>query len=146
MKAKRTTRHRNRIPVHNEKLHTLARSLRKQSTLGEVLLWRQLRGRQLGVQFHRQVPILEYIVDFYCHELELAVEVDGASHAVADVGVRDERRQREIEDYGITVLRFDDRDVRRDPVHVANSIKLWIDNCRDGVAEGPEENHPPSRG
>ena len=123
-------RYRNRIPAHNEDLHARARVLRKQSTMGEILLWKHLRRRQLGVQFHRQVPILNYIVDFYCHELELVVEVDGATHRLPDAGIRDEIRQREIEQAGITVLRFDDRDVRRDPAAVAESLWKWIEEHR----------------
>jgi very-short-patch-repair endonuclease len=54
--------------------------LRKNGTLSEVLLWKKIKGKALGVEFHRQVPLLEHIVDFYCHELGLAIEIDGASH------------------------------------------------------------------
>jgi hypothetical protein len=44
------------------------------------LLWRQIKGQTLKYEFHRQVPIDEFIVDFYCHELKLAIEIDGDSH------------------------------------------------------------------
>jgi len=70
----------NKIIPYNPKLKALARQLRKNSTLSEVLLWQKIKQKGYGVQFHRQVPLLEYIVDFYCHELKLAIEIDGDSH------------------------------------------------------------------
>ncbi|CAN5440822.1 hypothetical protein BH23BAC3_BH23BAC3_17010 [soil metagenome] len=70
----------NKILPYDPKLKMLARELRNNMTLCEVLLWQEIRDRKLGVQFHRQVTILRYIVDFYCHELQLAIEVDGQSH------------------------------------------------------------------
>ena len=67
---------------YNQKLKELARHLRKSSTLSEVLLWRYLKRKQmLGYDFDRQKPIDNYIVDFYCSELGLIVEVDGKSHS-----------------------------------------------------------------
>ena len=71
---------RNKIIPYNPKLKLLARELRKNSTLSEVLLWQNIKQRGYGVQFHRQVPMLDYIVDFYCHEIGLAIEIDGSSH------------------------------------------------------------------
>ena len=80
---------------YNPRLKNLARELRQNMTLGEVLLWQKIRGRQLDYQFHRQIPIGEYIVDFYCHELFLAIEVDGSTHDHPDVAVSDLSRQSE---------------------------------------------------
>jgi len=71
---------RNTIIPYNLKLKQFARELRNNSTLSEVLLWRQVKGQALKYEFHRQVPIDEFIVDFYCHELMLAIEIDGNSH------------------------------------------------------------------
>ncbi len=56
----------------------LTRNLRNNSALSEVLLWRQIKGKKLGYEFHRQVPTDEFIVDFYCHELMLGVEIANA--------------------------------------------------------------------
>nr|WP_255474137.1 DUF559 domain-containing protein [Pontibacter qinzhouensis] len=65
-----------------------------------MLLWQEIKNKQLlGFQFHRQVPMLAYIVDFYCHELKLAIEVDGNSHEYK-VGY-DKNRQLALEQYGI---------------------------------------------
>jgi len=59
----------NKIIPYNPKLKELARELRKNSTLSEVLLWLKIKAKVMGVEFHRQVPIGNFIVDFYCHEL-----------------------------------------------------------------------------
>jgi very-short-patch-repair endonuclease len=70
----------NKIIPYNPKLKSLARQLRKNSTLAEVLLWQNIKTKSYGYEFHRQVPIYEFIVDFYCHELHLAIEIDGNTH------------------------------------------------------------------
>ena len=51
-------------------------------TMGEIALWRELKNKKLGVRFSRQIPIDNYIVDFYCKELQLAIEVDGSFHYI----------------------------------------------------------------
>ncbi|MDP2993407.1 MAG: DUF559 domain-containing protein, partial [Deltaproteobacteria bacterium] len=66
---------------YNPKLKELARRLRNSSTLSEVLLWNHLKGKQMkGYDFHRQKPIDNYIVDFFCTKLRLIIEIDGDSH------------------------------------------------------------------
>lgn len=71
---------RNKIIPYKPHLKEYARTLRKNSTIYEIILWKHIRRRALGVQFHRQVPMLNYIVDFYCHEIGLAIEIDGHIH------------------------------------------------------------------
>ena len=72
---------RRQILRYNPKLKALARELRNRSTFSEVLLWNQLKGRRIrGYQFLRQKPIDNYIVDFFCYELMLAIEIDGQTH------------------------------------------------------------------
>ncbi|HEY3429778.1 MAG TPA: DUF559 domain-containing protein, partial [Cyclobacteriaceae bacterium] len=64
----------NKIIPYRKDLRLKARELRNNSTLSEILLWDEIKNRQiLKFQFHRQVPLLNYIVDFYCHELMLAI-------------------------------------------------------------------------
>lgn len=104
---------RNEIIPYNPGLRKLARELRGNSTLGEVLLWKEISKRKLGVQFHRQVPVHEYILDFYCHELKLAIEVDGSSHDTRDQKEKDLIRDYDLEQLGIKVIRVDDSDVKR---------------------------------
>ena len=103
----------NKILPYNPKLKLLARKLRKQGFLSEVLLWKQIKNKSLGVEFHRQVPIDEYIVDFYCHELMLAIEVDGNSHLAEDAALNDVKRQENLEKLGVKFIRVGDIDVKR---------------------------------
>lgn len=109
---------------YNSKLTAFARNLRKNMTLAEVLLWKKINRRQLGVRFSRQTPIGEWIVDFYCKELQLAIEVDGDSHNLKKD--RDEERQRKLEKMGVRFLRFWDYEVKKDMQSVVNRIDDWI--------------------
>ncbi|MEO1010758.1 MAG: DUF559 domain-containing protein [Bacteroidota bacterium] len=101
---------RNKVISYNPKLKEYARQLRKNSTLAEVLLWKNIKRRALGVQFHRQVPLLDYIVDFYCHELRLAIEIDGDSHEYKYA--YDAKRQGLLEEQGVVFVRFSDAEVK----------------------------------
>lgn len=70
-----------RFLPYNPRLKQIGRMLRNNMTLAEILLWNQLKSRQLlGFDFHRQKPIDEFVVDFFCPKLLLAIEIDGASH------------------------------------------------------------------
>jgi very-short-patch-repair endonuclease len=109
-------------------LKELARKLRQNMTLGEVLLWQRLKRKQLrGYDFDRQRPIDRYIVDFYCKDLKLAIEIDGSSHDGEEAKVNDEIRQERLESLGVRFLRFMDTDVKRNMEMVLNSIEQWID-------------------
>jgi very-short-patch-repair endonuclease len=115
----------NHLIPYNPTLKALARELRKNSTLTEVLIWKKLKGRQmLEYEFHRQVPINEYIVDFYCHELRLAIEIDGDSHQWKTE--EDQIRQQRLESLGVRMLRFEDRDVKNDMTNILWSVQCWI--------------------
>ncbi|WKK82544.2 endonuclease domain-containing protein [Marivirga arenosa] len=103
---------RNRIIPYKPYLKKLARELRKNSTLAEILLWEEIKGKRLGYQFHRQVPLDCFIVNFYCHELMLAIEVDGGSHDNESAIKLDQKRQSKLESLGVKFLRFDDEDVK----------------------------------
>jgi very-short-patch-repair endonuclease len=115
------------IIPYNPELKELARKLRKDSTLSEILLWQHLKRKQmLGYDFHRQKPVDNYIVDFFCHELVLAIEIDGVSHDSEKVYLKDTVRQQRLESLGIHFLRFDDRDIKRDIDNVLQCIENWI--------------------
>ena len=99
------------MPLPPELL-TFARQLRKQQTDAENLLWYLLRGRRFcGFKFRRQYPIAGYILDFYCHDAGLAVELDGGGHADDNQRVYDEERTKVLEAAGIRVVRFWNNDV-----------------------------------
>lgn len=91
---------------YNKTFKNFARSLRKEQTDVEKWLWSQLRNRQLGgYKFKRQFPIGKYIVDFYCVEKKLVVELDGGQH-LHDQKEYDEQRTKDLEKQGIILLRF----------------------------------------
>ncbi len=115
-----------KIIPYDHSLKQLARNLRNNSTLAEVLLWRELKGKQVrGYDFHRQKPKDKYIVDFYCPNLLLAIEIDGASH---DEKIQqDAERQRKLESLGVRFLRFTDREVKTNLHGVVMAIEDWID-------------------
>ena len=113
------------IIPYNPELKQLARDLRKNMTLSEVLLWNQLKQKNmLGFDFDRQRPIGNYIVDFYCKELSLAIEIDGDSHIYRYD--EDEIRRSELEKLGVKFLRFDDLEVKRHISNVIRVIENWI--------------------
>ena len=92
-----------------------ARTLRRKLTLPEVLVWTALRGRRLdGVRFRRQHPVGPYILDFYCEDARLAVEIDGQGHEHPDVFAHDERRSAWLNQHGVSVMRIAARDVLDD--------------------------------
>lgn len=81
-------------PSHIVRLTHKGTRLRNDSTRCEIQFWLAVKNRQiLGYQFHRQVPMLELIVDFYCHELMLAIEIDGVSHESDEAEQYDAYRQ-----------------------------------------------------
>ncbi|MCB9320185.1 MAG: DUF559 domain-containing protein [Lewinellaceae bacterium] len=118
----------NKIIPYNPRLKLLARKLRNQSTLSEVLLWKRIKGKSLGYEFHRQVPIDEFIVDFYCHELMLAIELDGNSHDGIAAIEKDQKRQQKLESFGVTFIRIYDIDVKQNLDGVVFQIKSFIDS------------------
>ena len=119
----------NKIILYNPKLKELARELRKNSTLSEVLLWLKIKGKTMGVEFHRQVPIDNFIVDFYCHELMLAIEIDGSSHD--EKQDYDQNRQLILENLGVRFIRFRDIDVKQRMGWVLEELMICVEERRD---------------
>ena len=93
---------------YNKNLKQLSRDLRYNMTDAEKLLWSKLRNKQiLGLQFYRQKPLLNFIVDFYCPSANLVVECDGNQH-FTDEGLEADRvRDEALAQLGLKVLRFD---------------------------------------
>ncbi|MEQ9285455.1 MAG: 3'(2'),5'-bisphosphate nucleotidase CysQ [Cyclobacteriaceae bacterium] len=117
-----------KIIPYNPKLKELAKQLRKNMTLSEVLIWDQLKQKKmLGFDFDRQRPINNFIVDFYCKELMLAIEIDGASHDNEEVYKADVKRQNILENLGVRFLRFDDLEVKKEMSNVLRTIQYWIE-------------------
>lgn len=100
-----------------------ARRLRREATPAERLLWSKLSGNQLDyLKFRRQHPIGPYVLDFYCPELKLCIELDGEQHAFDENAAKDAARTDYLERRGIRVLRFWNSEVLQSPAEVANRI------------------------
>ena len=98
-----------------------ARKLRRRMTMAEVLLWNRLKRRQvLGYDFDRQRSIGDFIVDFYCKALRLAIEVDGCCHDLKQQADAD--RQARLESLGVHFVRVWDRDVKTDIEGVIETV------------------------
>ena len=117
----------NRIIYYRKANKAFARKLRNESTYAEALLWKYIRNRSLGVQFHRQVPLDKFIVDFYCHELKLAIEIDGITHEGSEAEQRDETRQKRLEDLGVSFIRFADNDVKTNIQGYYTALQMKVD-------------------
>ena len=116
--------HRPNLP---EVLLTHARELRKNATDAEQLLWHLLRDRQvLDFKFRRQHPLGSYILDFYCHDTKLAIELDGGQHAEGAQLKHDEVRSAWLQAQGVTVLRFWNNEVLTNTEGVLETIYEWL--------------------
>lgn len=97
---------------YNNNLKQPSRDLRNNMTDAEQLLWQRISRKQiLGLQFYRQKPILNFIVDFYCPSVSLVIECDGGQHYTAEGLEADRVRDEALAELGLTVLRFDNRQV-----------------------------------
>ena len=116
-----------KIIPYNPKLTVLARKLRNESTETEIFLWLKLKGKQMyGYDFHRQKPIDNYILDFFCYELLLGIEIDGYSHEFIEVYNKDRIKEKRMNELGITILRFSDFEVLKDMENVIRAIEFFI--------------------
>jgi very-short-patch-repair endonuclease len=116
--------------IRRESSTNRRRQLRQPGTDAEVLLWQRLRSRQVnGCKFRRQHSIGPYILDFFCIETQLGVEVDGDHHADASQRAYDARRNEYLASRGIRVLRFSDRDVLTETDSVLDAIVKAIEGA-----------------
>jgi len=98
-------------------------------TSGEVILWNILKDNKfLGFDFDRQRCIDNYIVDFYCKDLMLVIEVDGTYHTYEETFVKDEIRQTKLESLGVKFMRFTEAEMKHDIVNVMRALE-------DGIIE-----------
>ena len=124
---------------YNPHLRHIAKKLRNESTKSEIALWNRIRNNALGISFHRQFPIENYVLDFYCKKLKLAIEIDGYSHDNEDSQKKDKERQERLESYGIRFVRLDDREVMCD---IENAIRTIEEAIHEIKAKQTEENQP----
>ena len=91
----------------------------------------------LGFDFHRQKPIDKYILDFFCNELMLGIEVDGISHCFGEVSRRDAEKEARMNDLGIVLIRFNDQQVVRNINGVIEAIENYVLNRIDELKHTP---------
>lgn len=113
--------------VHNLKiLKTRRKTLRNSLGLPEIILWSHLKDGQLGKKFRRQHSIDHYVLDFYCPESKLAVELDGATHDNRESQNHDSKRDTFLRQLGIRVLRIHNKEVLENLEGVLEEIKKWL--------------------
>ena len=126
VKLKRTTHH---FYHYGAKPGTFekAKDLRQEQTQTEIILWSKLRNRQFeGLKFRRQHPVGQFVVDFYCHEKRLVVEVDGGIHEKEDVKERDENREFELKNFGLRIIRIKNEEIEQNIEKVLEKLKTLI--------------------
>jgi len=129
-----------KIIPYNPNLKELARQLRNNSTKTEIILWQKLKRKQMyGYDFHRQKPIDNYIIDFFCHELMLGIEVDGYSHQIIEVFNKDVKKEGVMNMLGIHILRFSDEQVLKDTDNVIRAIEWYIANFEEHTPDPSQE-------
>jgi cyclase len=102
-----------------------AQALRAAETVAEKLLWKRLSNNQLGVKFRRQHPVLNYIVDFYCHSRKLVIELDGSVHDLPEQRFHDANRMLALSSHGLKVIRFTNEDV----IDSIDRVVMEIETC-----------------
>ncbi|NHE58801.1 endonuclease domain-containing protein [Cyclobacterium plantarum] len=129
--------------LNNKKsLKETRKDLRNNSTKEEQLLWLQLKGRRLkGKKFRRQHSYGDFILDFYCPEEKLAVELDGSPHYTQEGHQSDLERDSALTLCGIRVLRFENREVREDILGVLRVIGEYLGTIKSPV--GQKDDEPP---
>jgi very-short-patch-repair endonuclease len=114
----------------NHEVRDFARCLRHRLTLPEGLLWRAIKaGKADGLKFRKQHPIGPYVLDFFCHEASLCVEVDGASHGFGNRPELDVRRDDWLAAKGIRTLRISASLVLDE---VDDAVRMIVDVARGG--------------
>ncbi len=110
--------------LHNQKsLKPLRKHLRNKSTAAEATLWKMLKNKQVGgYKFRRQHSVGNYVVDFNCPELQLALELDGEYHAYTATIERDAKRDEFLKRYQVTVFRYENRWVYEYPEVIKEDI------------------------
>lgn len=125
-----------KIPVHASVLHH-ARKMRKNPTPAELKLWEELRDNKLGCWFRRQHPIGCYILDFYCNDFRLGIEIDGSIHDDPEQRKQDEERTAALEEIkDVTLLRFSNDQVLQDLPAVLQTIKEQLTKAPPLMGEG----------
>ena len=115
------------ILPYNQNLKEISKDLRKRLTEAERHLWERLKHKHLGYVFYRQKPLGDYIVDFYCNQAKLVIEVDGGYHLDKESADNDRVRNEYMKNLGLTVLRFTNTQVLENTDNVVAKIKEHLE-------------------
>ena len=108
-------------------LKTRRRDLRNAMPKPEQVLWYYLKGKNIrGYKFRRQYSVGNYILDFYCPKIKLAIEIDGDSHFTPRAATHDQLRAKFLRQYSIQVLRFTNTDITKNIEPVVNKILEYL--------------------
>jgi len=132
------------MQLYNKNLKQPSRDLRNNMTDAEQLLWQRLRRKQiLELQFYRQKPILNFIVDFYCPAANLVIECDGGQHYTAEGLEADRARDQALAQLGLNVLRFDNRQV---VARIDGVVEVMFQDCLEEFSKESPLNSPLIKG
>jgi very-short-patch-repair endonuclease len=109
---------------NNPRLIERRKALRNRCTNAESLLWKRMQRSQLGVKFRRQHSVGNYVLDFYCPEFKLAIELDGSIHKGREE--LDEYRTRTLNERGIKIIRFKNNEVENNIEEVIKQITTYL--------------------
>ena len=122
-----------------------AKALRKESTSAEKLFWEIVKSRKLkGLKFRRQHPLRFYVADFYCHEAQLVIELDGNIHDIEEVKLKDKEREEVIKEFGLTIMRFTNDEVFTELDKVVEKVEKFLgekNNLLDEVNALPSDTY-----
>ena len=116
----------------------LSRHFRKNMSLPEVLLWKQIKGDQLGFRIRRQASIGDYVIDFYCAHPKVAIEVDGSTHQCR--AESDKARDAWLNSQGILVYRISASWILKNPFAAALRVKEFLEEVQGGASGSPTTN------
>ena len=111
----------------NRELIKRARVLRSNMTRAEIILWSRLRSKKIdGYKFRRQQPIFDYVIDFYCHELKLIIEVDGEIHSLTEKTDSDIKRDKILKINGYHLIRLSNFEIETNIDATIRKIRTFI--------------------
>ncbi len=123
------------FPNYTKPLIPHARKLRREMTDAERKLWSKLRAHRFGEKFRRQFPFGRYILDFYCHEAKLNVELDGGQHYTDEGIAKDKERDEYLKENGIVTLRFPNNEVFK---NFDGVLQVIYDKVQERVANSKD--------
>ena len=109
----------------------LRKKLRQEMPKGEILLWQRLNNKKMGYKFRRQYSIGSYVVDFYCPQFKLVIEIDGGTHISKQAAAYDKQRQEYLESLGLIIKRYDNQLILKN----LNEVLIDLNSFCQGLEE-----------